>query len=290
MTGPALVRRQRHDELDRPHEPIEAVGGQARDAVPAAGASAVYVGTVRHRRYAPRRHAFRFRLFMMYLDLDELPALFAGRWLWRYERPALAAFRRADYLGEPGVPLAEAVRTVVAERTGRRPAGPIRLLTHLRYFGYCFNPVSFYYCFDHTGARIEAIVAEITNTPWNERHAYVLSAAQNLGSADKLHYRFAKTFHVSPFLAMEQQYRWRFVTPGERLLVHMENHAPSGRVFDATLSLRRRSLSTAALAGTLLAHPFMTARISAAIYLHAARLWLKRVPVHAHPASHDAAR
>lgn len=246
-------------------------------------ASAVYTGRVRHRRYAPRPHTFEYRVFMMYLDLDELPTLFAGHRLWGYERRAVAAFHRADYLGDPGVPLADAVRRLVAERSGRAPSGPIRLLTHLRYAGYSFNPVSFYYCFDQTGHEVESIVAEVTNTPWRERHAYVLDGRRNLAGAGKQHHRFGKAFHVSPFIGMDCEYDWRFSTPGSGLAVHMENHTETGKLFDATLTLHRREISTAALARTLLAYPLMTAKVSAAIHWQAARLWLKRTPVFAHP-------
>jgi DUF1365 family protein len=108
--------------------------------------SALYIGQVKHRRQAPRVHEFRYPLFMAYLDLAELEQVFARRWFWSIDRANLASFRRSDHLGDPALPLADAVRELVAERTGVRPRGPIRLLTHLRYFGYCFNPVSFYYC------------------------------------------------------------------------------------------------------------------------------------------------
>jgi DUF1365 family protein len=128
--------------------------------------SAIYHGWLRHRRHAPSRHAFRYRLFLMYLDLAELDTVFRGRWLWSARRMALARFDRTDHLGDPDVPLDRAVRDLVESRGGRRPAGPIRLLTHLRYFGHCFNPVSFYYCFDAGDTRVETVVAEVNNTPW----------------------------------------------------------------------------------------------------------------------------
>jgi DUF1365 family protein len=242
----------------------------------------VYHGLVRHRRHAPVPHAFRYRLFMLYLDLAELPRVLDGRWLWSARRPALAWFRRADYLGDPRIPLDTAVRDLVTERIGRRPAGPIRLLTHLRYFGYVQNPVSFYYCFDPPGRRVETIVAEITNTPWGERHAYVLPAPE--GDARVLRFALDKTFHVSPFMPMDVDYDWRFTPPGERLTVHMNSRVGGEQVFDATLALRRAPLTGRALAASLLKFPWMTAQVAAGIYWQALRLWWKRAPFHPHPA------
>jgi DUF1365 family protein len=244
--------------------------------------SCIYEGRVRHRRLAPERNAFRYSLFMMYLDLDELPAVFAGTSLWSAERPALAWFRRRDYLGDPERSLAASVRELVSERTGRRPRGPIRLLTHLRYFGYCFNPVSFYYCFDAGGRQVETIVAEITNTPYNERHRYVLDETRNAGTADRKRYRFKKSFFVSPFIDMDVDYDWRFTTPGRRLLVHMDNRNEGGKFFDATLTLSRREVSPPALNRLLVRYPWMTAKVIGAIYFQALRLWLKRAKIHDH--------
>ena len=232
--------------------------------------SAAYLGWLSHRRRAPRAHAFRYRVFMAYLDLAELDEVFRGRWLWSAKRPALARFRREDHLGEPRLPLDEAVRTLVEERTGRRPAGPIRLLTHLRYFGYVFNPVSFYYCHDERGERVESVVAEVNNTPWGERHCYVIQPTDST----------PKAMHVSPFMPMDLDYRWRLSPPGERLSVRMALRKERETVFDATLSLRRRAFSDRLLA----AYPLMTLKVIAAIHWEALRLWLKGVPVHTHPA------
>lgn len=249
--------------------------------------SAVYSGWVRHRRYTAAPHAFSYRLFMMYLDLDELPTLFDGRWLWSVDRPNIAWFRRADYLGPAARPLDESVRDLVEARSGWRPTGPIRLLTHLRYWGHCFNPVSFYYCFAPSGLKTEAIVAQINNTPWDERHAYVLTAAANQGSDQAQRYRFAKDFHVSPFMAMDQQYDWRFGLPGETLGVHMENWREGERLFDATLSLRRQPLDGMALARVLGRFPLVTLKVVGAIYWQALRLWAKGVPFCSHPQSSE---
>jgi len=245
--------------------------------------SALYTGRLRHRRFAPRGHHFSYRLFMVYVDLAELDRIFRGRWLWSVRRPALAWLRRADYLGDPAKPLDAAVRDRVAQHTGGRPAGPIRMLAHLRYFGVGFNPVTFYYCFDAADTRVEAIVAEITNTPWNQRHAYVLTNPTADSRPRTLRYRFAKEFHVSPFMPMEMDYDWRFDVPGQRLHVNMQNFQQGERVFDATLNLERREISAGALARALVAFPCMTATVLAGIYVQALRLWFKRIPFHANP-------
>jgi uncharacterized protein len=245
--------------------------------------SALYIGRLRHRRFAPREHRFSYRLFMMYVDLAEIDRIFRGRWLWSARRPALAWLRRADYLGDPAVSLDTAVRERIAAHTGVRPQGPIRMLTHLRYFGVGFNPVTFYYCFDAADTRVESIVAEITNTPWNERHAYVLTAPAAEPRTRVLRFRFAKDFHVSPFMPMQVDYDWHFGTPGERLAVNMQNFENGARVFDATLDLERREIGAGALARALLAFPCMTATVLAGIYVQALKLWFKRIPFHAHP-------
>lgn len=252
--------------------------------------SSLYRGWVRHRRRTGAGNSFRYRLFMVYLDLAELPGVFDCNWLWSARRPAPAWFRRADYLGPATLPLDEAVRARVEQETGRRPDGPIRMLTHLRYFGYCLNPVTFYYCFDARGDAVTHVLAEINNTPWDERHAYVLDAraAERAHGAQRWH--FGKAFHVSPFLPMDMDYDWRFTDPAEGLYVHMENLRDGERVFDATLSLRRQPLTSRALTRALLSYPFITLKVAGLIYWQALKLWLKRTPFFNHPARPDATR
>jgi DUF1365 family protein len=247
-------------------------------------ASAIYEGWVRHRRPGPGSHAFRYRLAMLYLDLAELPALIAGTRWWALERGRLAQFRRRDYVGDPAVALDTAVRDRVEAELGERPDGPIRVLTHGRYFGLCFNPVSFYYCFTADGSALRAVLAEITNTPWNERHSYVLDcqAAKPHGSVHR--FEFAKAFHVSPFLPMDRRYRWAIQAPGADLRVHMDVLDGDGRLgFDATLVMARRPADARALDRMLWRHPLMTLRVLLAIYWQALRLRLKGHRFHPHP-------
>lgn len=249
--------------------------------------SGIYEGRVRHRRFSPVAHSFSYRLFMMYLDLDELPVLFRTRWFWSVDRTNLASFNRTDHIGDPAIPLAHTIREMVAQRTGKRPSGPIRLLTHLRYFGYVFNPVSFFYCYDQSGTHVETIVAEITNTPWGERHCYVLGQSDNKASDSRKRFQLTKVFHISPFIDMDTAYDWRFSEPKERLIIHMANIRDGFPFFDATMKLARREISGMSLARMLAQYPFMTAKVIGAIYWQALKLWSKGVPFYPHPGNRE---
>jgi DUF1365 family protein len=219
----------------------------------------------------------------MYLDLAELDSVFDKRWLWSSRRPAIARFDRRDHLGDADEPLDTSVRNLVEERTGKRPTGPIRLLTHLRYFGHCFNPVSFYYCFDPAGNELETLVAEVNNTPWGERHCYVLTEGTSNASGSVKSYLAKKVFHVSPFIDMNVEYDWQTSLPERKLLVHIDNKRDGRAFFDATMTLERREITGPNLAWMLARFPFMTLRVVLWIHWEAVKLWLKKTPFYPHP-------
>ncbi len=258
--------------------------------------SAVYEGTVRHRRFEPVEHEFGYPLFLMYLDLGELPQLFDPYPLWSARRRAPARFRRADFMGDPERPLDECARDLVETETGARPPGPVRLLAGLRYLGHSFNPVSFYYCFDSAGNRVEAVIADVENIPWGERHAYVLARGERTGPV--LSDEMDKALHVSPLMGMDQTYAFRASEPGERLAVHIESRPGcsgarsrraggdgerAGKSFDATLALRRRELSRPLMASILARYPAMSLQVVAKIYAQSLRLKLKGARYFPHP-------
>lgn len=245
--------------------------------------SAIYEGEVYHRRFEPIEHAFRYRIFLPLFNLDELPELLDPFPLWSARRPAPARFRRSDYLGPEGLPLADAARELVSERLGIEPRGPVLLLANPRYLGVGMNPVAFYYLLgdETSGGAVEAMIAEVTNTPWGERRSYVLSPGPDGLSGD-----FGKSLHVSPFMPMSQSYRWNATAPGQTLAVRLTNHADDAagrRVFEAGVRLERSEITTASMRRLLFTYPPMTASTFARIYWNALKLKLKGAPYHSNP-------
>ena len=245
-------------------------------------ASGIYTGVVRHRRFVPREHSFTYNVYMMYLDLTEIDDVLRQSPCWSSKPWRPARFVRKDYFGDPSVSLEEAVRAEVNRRLDLDLTGPIRLLTNARYFGYLINPISVYYCFDEQ-EQLQAMMLEVTNTPWSERVTYVFSCDP---AKHTQRTKIDKTMHVSPFHPMDHFYDWRSTVPGKKVAIHMQNkeqNSPANCVFDATLSLRREPITTANLNAILWRYPWMTAKVAWGIYWQALKLFIKRVPVHDHP-------
>lgn len=245
--------------------------------------SCIYQGVVRHSRYFPVKNRFSYTLYLLYLDLAELDEVFAGRSLWSVGTPNLAWLKREDHFGDPRLSIEESVRQLVEKEVGTRPAGPIRMLAHLRYFGHCFNPATFYYCYDKGGTILETIIVEIHNTPWGDVFCYVLDLKKSRKDNEQNSFDLKKIFHVSPFIDMDIEYRWSFEEPGEKLKVYMEDHKDGAILFQADLELQREQITGAKLARMLCLHPPMTMKVVAAIYWQAFRLWSKGAPFYSHP-------
>lgn len=265
--------------------PTETVAAAPADGSPigvrAGGDVALFEGTMRHRRLGPVPHAFGARLFFVFVDVDALPSSLDRFPGWSARRRALWRFRRQDYLDGTDRPLGDAVRDLVAARTGRRSRGPVRLLTQVRTLGWVFNPLSIYFCFTPDGTAVETIVLEVTNTPWRERCWYVIEVTADRPSGP---WDFPKAMHVSPFLDMDLTYRLRCAGPADTLEVHLEDRKAATTVFEADLVLRRIEMDRRRALTVPLRHPLLTWRVTAAIHLHALRLWRKGVPVTPHVA------
>jgi DUF1365 family protein len=239
--------------------------------------SGFYFGTIRHRRFKPARHEFTYGLFMVFMDIDRISELTRISGLLSYNRFNWAAFDERDHFGNQRLPLRQRLERDAQAHGLSLPDGPVFLLTHLRYLGYGFNPVSFYYCYD-SSERLQLILAEVNST-FGESHNYWLSRTNQLPAAHSMRYQQSKAMHVSPFMSMNLDYTFTFTLPGPTLIAHMDTVEDGDAFFDATLKLAYRPWSARSLHRALLTFPWMTAKVIAAIHWQALRLWLKKVPV-----------
>jgi hypothetical protein len=244
--------------------------------------ASICVGTLRHRRFRPKPHDFTYPVFQVLLEVDRIPELMRVSPLTSYNRWNVASFYERDHFGDPRLSLRERLAADAARCGLKVPDGPIFLLTHLRYLGYCFNPVSFFYCYGASGS-LEMVLAEVNNT-FGESENYWLSSANEWPSEKFRRYRCAKRLHVSPFMKMEMDYTFVFSEPNPGgLLVHMNTLEAGQALFDATLKLECESWTARALHRALARHPWMTGKVIAAIHWQALRLWWKGIPFYSNP-------
>ena len=244
--------------------------------------SVIYEGQVTHSRKKPAAHSFSYNIFMLYINLEELPYLFDRFLLWGTNKYSLARFRRSDHFGDIKLSLSHTVKKLIKKETGNIFDGSIFLLTNLSYFGYCFNPVSFYYCFSKDGY-LEYIIAEVTNTPWGERCCYVLSDTERKQPTNIKKYYPLKKMHVSPFMPMNVDYEWAFTIPSKTLRVNMGNSQNGKNFFKVNMNLNRKIISSYSLARVLCLYPLITFKVIFAIHWQALKLWLKKCQFYVHP-------
>jgi DUF1365 family protein len=243
--------------------------------------SALYVGKLRHRRFSPRAHSFEYPIFLSFLDVDRIPEMMRRSRLVSYERWNVMAYFEKDHFGDSRRPLRERIEEDARKNGVAIPDGKIFILTHLRYCGYVFNPVSFFY-FYYVRGKLRQMIAEVNNT-FGESHNYWLAPENERAAVAARRYTSEKRMHVSPFMSMDLEYDWIFTEPSERLVAHMSTLEAGKRFFDATLQLERREWTSKELRRVLAAYPLMTIRVISAIHWQALKLWLKGVPIFTHP-------
>lgn len=238
----------------------------------------IFSGQVSHSRLQPNQHSFSYPLSMILLDIDRLSETFEQSKWWSLERFNLISFYRRDYLGRHRGDLKTAVKERIFKHDGERFDGKVFLLTHPRYLGFVFNPVSFYFCYDHDG-QLAYLLADINNTPWNERHCYVMKA----DTTASVHQQFDKQFHISPFMPMDIRYDWSFELDDGSLKVQMDLYRNQAKHFHAAMMLQAEPLTAASMSRLPWQYPLQTWRVLSRIYWQAFRLWLKKTPFYGHP-------
>ena len=242
----------------------------------------VFKGQVRHRRFQPKYHEFSYKLFMFCFNIGLISSSFKNIKQISIEKFNLFSYRRKNYLSHPEIPLDQYARQLVMNKFHTYPQGKIYLITNLSCLGYCFNPVSLYFIFDANNQNLDYLILDVTNTPWGEKHSYVLKSIKKLPN-NIYNYKFKKKFHVSPFMEMNCEYILKLKLDKHDIIVHMENHINDSKNFDATLTLKAENKQKNYFNKTLKYNYLMTYKVAVSIYWQALKLWFKGVPVYTHP-------
>lgn len=248
--------------------------------------SCIYKGEVFHQRFSPRAHKFSYRIFFLAIDLDELPILNKVGRYFKSDQFAPLRFFAPDYLDNKSEVSKQDVWDKVIELGGKQQSGRVVFIGQMRCFGLYFSPINTYYCYDQHN-NLVYLLAEVSNTPWNERHYYLIDMGEKT--------ECEKSFHVSPFMDLAMKYQWRIKAPKEKLTLSIENfestpaaprvgvesNAPK-KLFIASIAMKRQEFTNKNLLKNLLAIPMMTAKTVLGIYWQAMKLYLKGVPYIAH--------
>ena len=237
--------------------------------------SAIYTGKVFHARHVPKKHQFHYNIFLFWLDLDELSQIEEQVRGFSLTSFSAAQFKRSDYYGPENQPLKDSILNKMSELAGTKLAGKVFLLGQVRIFGMYFSPVNFYYLRNSEGFYSHAL-AEVSNTPWNERHHYLVDLRDQRDSE--------KAFHVSPFNPIDMQYQWNIPQPNQKLALALSCKKET-RHFDASLQLVKQELNSKSLLNVMLRIPSMTLKTVFGIYWQALKLFIKGMPIYSHPMS-----
>ncbi|MFC3033800.1 DUF1365 domain-containing protein [Pseudoalteromonas fenneropenaei] len=236
--------------------------------------SQLAIGDVYHHRFEHTDHKFRYPLYMMWLDLDELTEINDIHPCLGDKRRHLLRFVAADYLKDYEGDLKSRALSAYQAAGGAKSVSKVFSLCQGRCFGLYFSPVNFYF-YQNAQGEFTDLLAEVSNTPWRENHLYLVPLDKKVN--------LKKAFHVSPFMDLNMDYHWQVKVSDDKLLVQITNQRGDEKVFHATLRLKRTTLSKASVTALLRQFPAMTWRIVSGIYWQALKLWLRKVPFVAHP-------